>query len=87
MEVYGLDPVMLGLVMVVIGVALVFIGIVAELLRSVRRSAKVKVGGAVLIGPFPIIFGDRELVKYSLILLLVLVVLTIMFMVIPGVLR
>ncbi|MCD6444230.1 DUF131 domain-containing protein [Candidatus Bathyarchaeota archaeon] len=87
MGVYGLDPVTLGLVMVVIGVALVFIGIVAEFLRSVRGGTKVKVGGAVLIGPFPIVFGDRELVKYSFILLLVLVVLTIIFMVIPGVLR
>jgi len=78
---------MLGLIMVVIGVALVFIGIVTELLRGVRRGVKTKVGGAVLIGPFPIVFGDRELVKYSLVLLLVLVVLTVVFMVIPGVLR
>lgn len=87
MAVYGLDILTLGLVMVMVGVALVFIGIVAEILRSVRKGVKTRAGGAVLIGPFPIIFGDRELVKYSLILLLIMIVLAIVFIVTPGVVR
>lgn len=87
MAVYDLDILTLGLVIVIAGVTLVFIGIIAEILGSVRKGVKTKAGGAVLIGPFPIIFGNREFIKYSLILLLILVVLTITFIMIPGVMK
>jgi len=47
--------------------------------NSVRRVGKARFGGAVLIGPFPIIFGDRAMVKYALILLIICVALTLIF--------
>lgn len=87
MAIYEFDTLTLGLVMVIAGVALVFLGMILETLGGVRKSAKIRTGGAVLIGPFPIVFGDKELIKYSLILLLILVVLTITFILIPGVVR
>lgn len=76
----------IGLIIALIGFALVFVGFLLEFLKFFGKTAKVKTGGAVLIGPFPLVFGDKELVKYSVVLLLVLVVLTVVLIVSFGVL-
>ena len=72
-----------------IGIALIFIGLLtvalAVLLRSSRSAGKVKVrgGGAVIIGPIPIVFGsDRKAVKTVLILAIVLTALALAFTVV-----
>jgi uncharacterized protein (TIGR00304 family) len=71
------------------GIALVFVGIViiivAVLLLSIRSAGKGKVrgGGAVIIGPIPIIFGtDRKSLKTVVLLSLALTILLIVVMVI-----
>lgn len=86
MQLAGLNPMTIGFVAIIIGVVLMVLGFILEALKWFR-GGKVKAGGAVLIGPFPVIFGDRELLKYSLILLVIMVVLTLVLILIPGVLR
>ncbi|MDH7477741.1 MAG: DUF131 domain-containing protein [Candidatus Bathyarchaeota archaeon] len=73
-----------------LGIALVFVGIFIVLLAflllfysSVRGTGKIKGGGVLIIGPFPIIFGtDKESVRTVLIFSIILTVLLIAAMVI-----
>jgi uncharacterized protein (TIGR00304 family) len=71
-----------------LGIALVFVGvliiIVAVILLSVSGAKKgsVKGGGAIIIGPVPIIFGtDKKSLKTVLLLSLVLTVLLVVVMI------
>lgn len=66
------------------GIALIFLGVVivalAVLLKSNRSAGKgnVRAGGAVIIGPVPIVFGsDKKTVKTVLILAIVLTALVL----------
>lgn len=53
----------LGIIIIFIGVAVIFIAFVL-LFFSSWKGGKVRGGGAVIIGPFPIVFGtDKESVK------------------------
>jgi uncharacterized protein (TIGR00304 family) len=72
-----------------LGVALIFLGMLIVtaafvlLALSSFRGGKVKGGGAVIVGPFPIIFGtDKESVKTVLWLSIALTLLLLAFMVI-----
>ena len=71
------------------GIALIFIGIIiiiaAVLSLSVRSAGKSKIsgGGAVIIGPIPIIFGtDRKSLKAILLLSIALTILLIVVVII-----
>ncbi len=70
------------------GIALVFVGvliiIVAVILLSISgaKKGKVKGGGAIIIGPVPIIFGtDKESLKTVLFLSLALTVMLVVAMI------
>jgi uncharacterized protein (TIGR00304 family) len=66
-----------GFVLILVGVAILTLAI---LLLSTRSSGnrKVKAGGAVIIGPVPIIFGtDKKSLKTVLLLSIVLTVLVL----------
>lgn len=72
----------------VAGIALVFVGIIiiiaAVLLLSVRSVGKGKVrgGGAIIIGPIPIVFGtDKKSLKTVVLLTLVLTIVLLVFMI------
>jgi uncharacterized protein (TIGR00304 family) len=72
----------------VAGITLVFVGIViiiaAVLLLSVRSVGKGKVrgGGAIIIGPIPIVFGtDKKSLKTVVLLALVLTIVLLVFMI------
>jgi uncharacterized protein (TIGR00304 family) len=72
----------LGLVLVFVGVAVI---IIAAVLLSVSgaRKGKVKGGGAILIGPIPIVFGtDKKSLKTVLLLSLALTVMLVVAMVV-----
>jgi uncharacterized protein (TIGR00304 family) len=78
-----------GGVLYALGIALIFIGvlviILVVLLLSVlsAKKGKLKGGGAVIIGPVPIIFGtDKKSLKTVLLLSLALTVLLVVAMVI-----
>jgi len=75
-----------GLTLFMVGVALIFIGFLLEFLKCSKKTGKVKTAGAVLIGPFPIVFGDKDLVKYSVVLLILMTVLTLVLIIVSGVL-
>jgi len=72
----------------VAGITLVFVGIViiiaAILLLSARSVGKGKVrgGGAIIIGPIPIVFGtDKKSLKTVVLLALVLTIVLLVFMI------
>jgi uncharacterized protein (TIGR00304 family) len=72
-----------------LGIALIFVGVLiivlAVLLLSVWnvKKGKVKGGGAIIIGPVPIIFGtDRESLRTVLLLSLALTMLLVVAMVV-----
>jgi len=72
-----------GLTLVFVGFAIAFVAVVLLFLKGLKsKSGKVQGGGAVIIGPIPIIFGtDKESVKLILVLSIILVVLLLVLMV------
>ena len=72
----------LGLVLVFVGVAIIIIAVVLLSVSGVRKG-KVKGGGAILIGPIPIVFGtDKKSLKTVLLLSLALTVMLVVAMVV-----
>jgi len=78
----------LGIVLTFAGILITLIAVILLFISSVRTSGKekreVKGGGAIIIGPFPIVFGtDKELIKtiflLSLILTILVVIVTVTF--------
>lgn len=73
-----IDQVLLfvGLALILAGFALTLIAATLLALAAVKRGGRVRGGGAVVIGLFPVVFGtDREAVKVLLILSIALVAL------------
>jgi len=75
----------MGLVLVLVGFAVTFIAAILLVFASVKGRGKIKGGGAVVIGPFPIVFGtDKESVKILLILAIALVALLLIVMMLSA---
>jgi uncharacterized protein (TIGR00304 family) len=73
----------LGVILVFAGFLIAFVAVILMFFTTTRGKGKVKGGGAVIIGPFPIVFGtDRESLKILLLLSIALVVLMLIFTVI-----
>ena len=72
----------IGFVLVLVGFAVTFVAVVLLAFTAVKGRGKIRGGGAVVIGPFPIIFGtDKESVKILLVLAIALVALLLVVMV------
>jgi len=70
----------LGFLLVFVGFLITFVAAILLMFKIVKGKAKVRGGGAVIIGLFPIIFGtDKESVKVLLILSIALVVFLLVF--------
>jgi uncharacterized protein (TIGR00304 family) len=74
----------LGIALIIVGVIVVLVAILLLFISSIKGEAKMKGGGAIIIGPFPIVFGtDKESIKMvlllSIILTIMLVVITVLF--------
>ena len=73
-----------------VGITLIFVGMVVVLAEiillffsNLKDKGKVRGGGAIIIGPFPIIFGtDKESIKTVLLLSITLTILLIIAVVI-----
>jgi uncharacterized protein (TIGR00304 family) len=66
----------IGLILVLVGFAISLLAVLLSLVLSTRDKGRVKGGGAIIIGPIPIIFGtDKRSVKIILILSIILVAL------------
>ena len=73
----------LGIALIFAGMLVILVAILLLFLSNVKGEGKVKSGGAIIIEPFPIIFGtDKESVKTVLLLSLTLTILLIIVMVI-----
>ena len=73
----------LGVILVFAGFLIAFVAVILMFFTTTRGKGKVKGGGAVIIGPFPIVFGtDRESLKILLLLSIALVVLMLIVTVI-----
>jgi len=73
----------LGVALIFAGMLIILVAIILLFLSSIRGEAKTKGGGAIIIGPFPIIFGtDKESVKTVLLLSILLTILLVIVMVI-----
>jgi len=70
-----------GLLLVFTGFVITFIAAILLMLSSLRVRGKIRGGGAVLIGPFPIIFGtDRESIKILMLFSIVIIVLMLVYL-------
>jgi uncharacterized protein (TIGR00304 family) len=75
----------LGLGLVIIGFALVSVAVILMVFTAAKDKGKVKGGGVIVIGPFPIIFGtDKESIRIILVLSIVLTVLLLVFMLLSS---
>jgi uncharacterized protein (TIGR00304 family) len=73
----------LGIALIFVGMLVILVAVFLLFLSDIKGERKVKGGGAVIIGPFPIIFGtDKESVKTVLLLSLALTILLMIAMVI-----
>jgi uncharacterized protein (TIGR00304 family) len=71
----------IGIIMILVGFLVTFIATVLLFFTAFKGKGKVKGGGAVIIGPFPIIFGtDKESVKILLLLSIILIAFLFVFM-------
>lgn len=69
-----------GFILIIAGFITVFAVALLLVLRAMREKGRVRGGGVVMIGPFPIVFGtDKESVKMLLLLSIVLIVLLLVF--------
>ena len=77
----------LGFVIILLGFAIAFLAVVLMVVRGARSGGKVKGGGAILVGPIPIVFGtDKESMKIVLILAIVLTAILVAVTIVPWVL-
>jgi len=75
---------LLGTALIVTGIVIIGLATLLLFVSSIKGEKKVKGGGAIIIGPFPIIFGtDKESTKtvllLSIILTLLLIIATVIF--------
>jgi len=72
----------MGIILIFAGFLVIFVATILLALRGFKEKGKVRGGGAIIIGPFPIVFGtDKESVKILLILSIILIALLLAFMV------
>lgn len=73
----------LGIALIFAGIIVILVAVILLFVACVKEGRKVKGGGALIIGPFPIIFGtDKESVKTVLLLSLALTILLIIMAVV-----
>lgn len=73
----------LGVILVFAGFLIAFVAVILMFFIATREKEKVRGGGAVVIGPFPIVFGtDRESLKILLLLSIAIIVLMLIVTVI-----
>lgn len=73
----------LGIALIFAGMLVILVAILLLFVTSVKGKGKARGGGAIIIGPFPIIFGtDKESIKTVLLLSITLTILLIVMMVI-----
>jgi len=63
------------------GIFIAFVAVILLVITAMKGKGRLRGGGAVIIGPFPIIFGtDKESVKVLLLLSIALIMLILVVM-------
>jgi uncharacterized protein (TIGR00304 family) len=76
----------LGISLILVGIVVIFVAIILVAISNVKGEGKVRGGGAIIIGPIPIIFGtDKKSIKTILLLSITLTVLLIILVIISYV--
>lgn len=71
----------IGVILLFAGIVIAFVAVILLVISAMKGKGKVRGGGAVIIGPFPIIFGtDKESVKVLLLLSIALITLILVVM-------
>ncbi|GAB6945164.1 hypothetical protein JCM14467A_19460 [Vulcanisaeta sp. JCM 14467] len=84
----------LSIILAFLGIALIIIDIMRSHREESREDGEEKreerksgVGGVILIGPVPIIFGnDSSIIKWAIVLTIIVVVLFVILTLLPGIL-
>jgi len=77
----------LGFIIVFLGFAITLVAVFLMVIRGGKAGGKMKGGGAILVGPIPIVFGtDRESMKIVLILAIVLTAILVAITMVPWIL-
>lgn len=72
----------IGIMLFLAGFVIIFVAAVLLILATAKGKAKIRGGGVLIIGPFPIVFGtDKESVKTLLLLSIVLIALVLAVMI------
>lgn len=72
----------LGVTLIFLGVFVMFAAFLLIFIAGFRGKAEAKGGGAIIIGPFPIVFGtDKESIRTVLWLSIVLMILLFVFII------
>lgn len=72
----------IGMMLFLAGFVIIFVAAVLLILATAKGKAKIRGGGVLIIGPFPIVFGtDKESVKTLLLLSIVLIALVLAVMI------
>ncbi|MCS7120844.1 MAG: DUF131 domain-containing protein [Nitrososphaerota archaeon] len=72
----------LGFALILIGFVIVTFSVMLSIMKGVRKGDRARVGGLIMIGPFPIVFGsDKETVKTIILLSIVLLILGIVLII------
>ena len=74
----------LGFLLVLVGIILVFAAILLLLFSSSGDRTETRGGGALIIGPIPIVFGTDKPVKTILVLSIVLMAITVIVNILLG---
>jgi uncharacterized protein (TIGR00304 family) len=76
----------LGISLIFIGILVIFTAIILLAISDVKGGGKIKGGGAIIIGPIPIIFGtDKQSIKTILLLSITLTMLLIILIIVSYV--
>jgi uncharacterized protein (TIGR00304 family) len=73
----------LGFALIFAGILVIFAAIILLFISNIKKEGKVKGGGAIIIGPIPIIFGtDKQSIKIILLLSITLTILLIILIIV-----
>ena len=68
----------IGLALIFVGIAVIMAAFILFMLRGIGKAEKVRGGGVIFVGPFPIIFGtNKEFLRILVLLAIVLAVIMI----------
>ena len=73
----------LGITLILLGVIVLLFAFLLLFFSGIRKGGKIRGGGAIIIGPIPIIFGtDKDSLKMLLLLSITLTILLIVLMIV-----